>query len=361
MNILQLEILQSCQSHISSLEKMLPLKQLQTKIEELDSKIASPSLWSNPQAAAKFIKERKKNADICDLISRAKADVVFYQEYLSLESLDDQTFAKILNWNSQLQSVLFEQMMTDPADKMPAILSISAGAGGQEAANFVSILLRMYCRYAKNKNFTMEILDQKDSEEYSATCIDNVSIRVDGPYAYGFLKSQAGVIRLIRNSPFNADNLRQTSFAAISVSPDIEDIIDIKIEDKDIEITALTRGGSGGQNQNKVSSCCRIKHLPTNISVLVRTERDFHTNKKTALKMLKAKLYDIELKKKQSESDKKIAAQSDVAFGNQILTITCSPYSLVKDHRTGYEVNDAESVLDGNIDGFINAFLTTTK
>jgi len=285
-------------------------------------------------------------------------DIDFYSEIAKElpEELPEQQehIAKIYD---ELLALEFRQMMTDPMANSPAILTINAGAGGLEAANWVTMMSRMYLRWADAYNFKVEILDNKPSEEHSSICTDSVSYRIDGPYAYGFLKGENGVHRLIRNSPFNAGDARHTSFAAVSVTPDIEDTIDIKIEDKDIEITAQTSSGSGGQNVNKVASAIRLKHLPTGINILVRTERDQLSNKKTALKMLKSKLYDIEKKKRQSEKDKFIESQMDAKFGSQIRTYTLSPYSLVKDHRTDFEHNNCNRVLDGDIQEFILAYL----
>jgi peptide chain release factor 2 len=358
MNTLHLQVVKACQDNLSVLEKMSPLELLQKKLQELDGQLTGPGLWSDPRTAAGLMKERKMVSDFLDLLTQAKDDIQLYSDTINSENgISDSDFAHLFKLNATLQAAVFKQMMGDPVDDTPAIVSISAGAGGTESANWVTILLRMYCRYAASQGFKVEILDEKPSEEHSSICTDSVSIRVDGSYAFGFFKSESGVHRLIRNSPFNAGNARQTSFAAVYVTPDIEDTIDIKIDEKDIEITAQTSGGPGGQNQNKVSSAIRLKHIPSGINIFVRTERDQLSNKKTALKMLKSKLYEIEVKKKQDLLDEKIGLQSNVSFGHQIRTVTLTPYTLVKDHRTNFEASDAQGFLDGNIQEFMIAYL----
>lgn len=348
---------QSCKDNIVVLEKMCPEAPMQMRLQEIDQKSLAPDLWNNPKLAGELLKERQVLGDFLGFIEEARADIALFAETIWEIDLGTQDIAQLTALQARLQNLVFEKMMSDPVDKAPVILSISAGAGGLESANFVSMLCRMYCRYADAKGFKIEILDEQRSKEHSSICTDNISIRIEGSFAFGFFKGESGVHRLIRNSPFNAGNARQTSFAAVYITPDIEDIIDIKVNENDLEITAQTAGGPGGQAQNRTKSAVRLKHILSGIHIVVRTERSQHDNLRTAMKMLKSQLYEMEMKKRQEEKDKLVAQQSSASFGSQVKTYTMSPYSLVKDHRSGFETNDAEGYLDGDIHQAIVAYL----
>jgi len=248
----------------------------------------------------------------------------------------------------------FKRMLSGENDFNNAIVSIHAGAGGTEAQDWANMLLRMYLRWAEKRGFKADIFDILQGEEAG---IKSATFTVNGDYAFGYLKAEVGIHRLVRISPFDANARRHTSFASVYVYPDIEDDVVIEIDDKDLRIDTFRSSGAGGQHVNKTESAVRITHLPSGIVVQCQNERSQHMNRAMAMKLLKARLYEKEMEEREKELDKIHASKKKIAWGSQIRSYILQPYQMVKDHRTGKEVGNVEAVLNGDIDGFIEAYL----
>jgi len=329
-------------------------------VEELEKKIEEPGFWDNADVSQQIMKELK---GLKDILEKAEGLATGFEDIgLLIEMAYEEEDASLIpEIEEELQTFenVFEEMriqtlLSGEYDKDNAIVTLHAGAGGTESCDWASMLYRMYTRWAEQKGFSVEVLDFLDGD---VAGIKAVTFQVNGENAYGYLKSEKGVHRLVRISPFNAAGKRQTSFASCDVVPDIEDDIDIELNDDDLKIDTYRASGAGGQHVNKTSSAIRITHLPTGIVVQCQNERSQHNNKEKAMQMLKAKLY---LLKEQEQADKVSDIRGEIkeiGFGNQIRSYVMQPYTLVKDHRTNVESGNVASVLDGNIDLFMNAYL----
>jgi peptide chain release factor 2 len=258
----------------------------------------------------------------------------------------------------EIKKLEVQLLFSDPDDKRNAIVAINAGAGGTEAQDWVQMLLRMYTRWCESRKFSVEVIDYLEGEEAG---IKNVTFTVTGPWAYGLLRSEHGIHRMVRVSPFDATGRRHTTFASVSIYPEVDVDIKIEIDDKDIRVDTFRASGPGGQHVNKTSSAVRITHIPTGIVVQCQNEKSQHRNKDMALKVLKARLYELEKNKLEEKKQEIHRTQKEIAWGSQIRSYVFNPYRLVKDHRTNMEVGNLEKVMDGDIDTFIDAFLRTKK
>ncbi|BCX89224.1 peptide chain release factor 2 [Methylomarinovum tepidoasis] len=291
-----------------------------------------------------------------DNLSQSLADAAELLE-MAQEEGDEDTIASIAadleNFEKAVADLEFRRMFAGEMDASNAFLDIQAGSGGTEAQDWADMLLRMYLRWAENKGFKTEIIELSPGE---VAGIKSATLKVEGPYAYGWLRTETGVHRLVRKSPFDSGNRRHTSFAAVFVSPEVEDDIDIEINPADLRIDVYRASGAGGQHVNRTESAVRITHLPTGIVVQCQNDRSQHKNKATAMKQLKAKLYELEMQKRRAEQEQLEASKSDIGWGSQIRSYVLDQ-SRIKDLRTGVEVGNTQAVLDGDLDPFIEASL----
>lgn len=332
----------------------------QERLKEIEAQLSKPGAWDKPDLLTPVLREKSSlefKLGMYDALSLAKSDV---EDWLLLAQEDQsQDAMEALSENlDQLQKRLDETelaiLLNGPDDNSPAILEIHPGAGGVDAQDWAEMLLRMYLRWVEARGFQVDELDRLYGEEAG---IKSVTLQITGPYAYGLLKGEAGIHRLIRISPFDSSGRRHTAFASVDVYPDIDTNIEIEVKEEDLRLDVFRASGPGGQHVNRTNSAVRITHLPTNIVVQCQNEKSQLKNKALAMKILKARLYERELKELEASKKADYASKDAIAFGSQIRTYTLQPYRLVKDHRCGFEDSNVDAVLDGRLDEFLRATL----
>ncbi|HKW63544.1 MAG TPA: peptide chain release factor 2 [Candidatus Acidoferrum sp.] len=338
------------------------------RLKSLEARVADPNFWNDQEAAQGVLRERKRaeeqiaadeklaaaSGDLETYINLAQEETNPQQREDLLKELERELGAADI-YVSDLET---KTLLSGESDRLNAIMTIKPGAGGTESQDWASILLRMYLRWAERKAISASVLDETPGEEAG---IKNATVQFSGENAYGLLTGETGVHRLVRISPFDQAARRHTSFASVFVIPEVDDKIEVNIRPEDLKVDTFRSGGKGGQNVNKVETAVRITHLPSGVVVACQAERSQHKNRELAMKMLRSRLYDLELQKRQAETDKLDETKKDISFGSQIRSYVMQPYQMIKDLRTRFEVGDVNRVLDGDLDPFIRSYLMAKK
>ncbi|HET6632852.1 MAG TPA: peptide chain release factor 2 [Rhodanobacteraceae bacterium] len=344
---------------VESLRGYLDYASKRERLEEVNLELENPGVWDDPVRAQELGRERARLDGIVSGIDALTAGLADAGELLDMAIADDDEATAqsvvddVARLEARVEKLEFQRMFSGEMDANNAFVDIQAGAGGTEAQDWAEMLLRMYLRWAEHRGWKTELLEVSGGE---VAGIKSATFRVEGDYAYGWLKTEIGVHRLVRKSPFDSDNRRHTSFTSVFVSPEVDDSIDIDINPADLRTDVYRSSGAGGQHVNKTESAVRITHVPTNTVVACQTERSQHANRDRAMKMLAAKLYELEVQKRNAEKDKLEASKSDIGWGSQIRNYVLDQ-SRIKDLRTGIERSDTQKVLDGDLDPFIEGSL----
>ena len=351
------ERLEKIKNKISELKSLLDIEGRQKDIERINLTISKPGFWQDTEGSNRLIQELKRLKQQISGWQKSYEKCKEIEESISLAESEEEfnlLREEMDKIEKDIKMIELACLLCSEFDKNSAILSINSGAGGTEACDWAGMLLRMYSRWSEDKGYKIRMIDILPAEEKG---IRNVTLLIEGDYAYGYLKAENGVHRLVRISPFDANKRRHTSFASVDVIPDIESDMEIKIEEKDLQIETFRASGPGGQHMQKTDSAVRIKHIPSGIVVQSQNERSQYQNKQTALKILKARLFERQREEREERLKKLYAKKEKIEWGSQIRSYILHPYNMVKDHRTDLETFDVQRVLDGDIDMFVEAYL----
>lgn len=334
----------------------------QAELDKLEQQISDPGFWDDSDAAQKVVQQRSRIEKALERHKNFESGVSDAEVLFDFATEDADSAAEletlVLRLEKEVAEAEVQSLLSGETDANNAICSLQAGAGGTDAQDFCQMLLRMYLRWAEKKGFKAEVIDEQSGGEAG---LKSATFRIEGDYAYGLLAAEAGVHRLVRISPFNSGGSRETSFASMFVSPEIDENIEVNIDDKDLRVDTYRSSGAGGQHVNVTDSAVRITHIPTNIVVTCQNQRSQIQNRAVAMQVLRSKLYELELEKRREGAAELEAGKMDISFGSQIRNYVLHPYRLVKDTRTKHETSDVDSVLDGEIDEFIQEFLVFKK